>query len=193
MAGMTDGLSERRELREWRVVSRRRVFDGRPWLDVWSEDIELPDGRVVSGFYRLEMPDYVVVVPFVEDGVLVQRQYKHGPGSVGLHLPAGYIEPDEKPLDAARRELVEETGYEAADWTLLGRFVNDGNRGSGTGHFFAARRAHPVRPPDGHDLEEAETLVMNVDELVEAARRGEVPLLSVAAALALAVIDDARR
>ena len=177
------------ESQEWRVLSRRRLFDGRPWVDVWAEDVELPDGRVIEGFYKLAMPDYVVVVPFVERGVLVQRQYKHGAGRVGLHLPAGYIEAGEEPLAAAQRELREETGYEADNWRFLGQFANDGNRGSGIGHFFAANGARPVRLPDNGDLEDSETFVTSFDELVDAARRGEVALLSTMAAIGLAAID----
>ena len=177
------------ELHEWRVLSRRRLFDGRPWVEVWAEDVELPDGRVMKGFYKLAMPDYVVVVPFVEQGVLVQRQYKHGAGRVGLHLPAGYIEAGEEPLAAAQRELREETGYEADNWRFLGQFANDGNRGSGIGRFFAANGARPVRLPDNGDLEDSETFVTSFGELVDAARRGEVALLSTMAAIGLAAID----
>jgi ADP-ribose pyrophosphatase len=181
------------ESREWRVVARRRLYDARPWLDVWAEDVQLPDGRVIEDFYKLEMPDYVIVVPFVGDDVVVQRQYKHGPRSVGLHLPGGYLDPGEQPLDAARRELMEETGYEADVWTFLGTFANDGNRGAGRAHFFAARRTRQVRPPDGGDLEDSELMLLSLEELVAAARRGEVSLLSIVAAIGLAVIDSASR
>lgn len=181
------------ELREWRVVARRRLYDASPWLVVWAEEVQLPDGRVVDDFYKLEMPDYVVVVPFVGDDVIVQRQYKHGTGSIGLHLPGGYLDPGEQPLDAARRELIEETGYESDVWRFLGTFANDGNRGAGHAHFFAARSARRVRPPDGGDLEDTELVLMSLEELVAAARRGDVSLLSIVAAIGLAVIDSATR
>ncbi|MGH2499881.1 MAG: NUDIX hydrolase, partial [Candidatus Limnocylindria bacterium] len=60
---------------------------------------------------------------------MVVRSYKHGPRAVGLSLPAGYLDDGEEPLDAARRELREESGHEAEGWTSLGRFVVDGNYG----------------------------------------------------------------
>ena len=69
--------------------------------------------------------------------------------------------------------------------------MNDGNRGSGAAYVFAAR--DPVRRPDGADLEESETIVMSLDDLVDAARQGEVPLLFIVAALGLAVMNHAAR
>jgi hypothetical protein len=112
--------------RHWRVRRRQLTLNADPWLRVWKEDLALPDERMVDGFFTIEMPDYVVIVATTAIGeILTQRGYKHGPRRVCTSLPAGFIEPGEEPLDGAKRELLEETGYVAREWELLGRFVND--------------------------------------------------------------------
>ena len=173
--------------RSWETIARREVLDRRPWLRVWSEDVRLPDGRVIADFSTIEMPDFVVIVALTTDGfVVAERNYKHGPRRVGLHLPAGYLETGEDPLAAAQRELLEETGYAAEDWAPLGHFVNDGNRGCGTGHYFLARGAHQIAPPDAGDLEEIAVELHTLDALLAATRSGEVNVLSIATAIGLA-------
>ena len=180
-------------LEPWATLTRREIADGRPWLRLWAEDVQLPDGRVVEGFYTLDMPDYVVVVALTPaEQVVVERNYKHGPRRVCLNLPAGYLEPGEEPLAAARRELLEETGYVAEEWVLLGSFVNDGNRGGGTGFLFLARHARRVAEPNAGDLEEMVIGLMPLDELTQAAHRGEVAVLSIAAAIGLAIAARSR-
>jgi ADP-ribose pyrophosphatase len=175
-------------LEHWETLSRREVADGRPWVRLWAEAVRLPDGHVVEGFFTIEMPDYAVVVALTPDGrVVVERNYKHGPRRVCLNVPAGYVEQGEDPLAAARRELLEETGYVADEWVSLGSFTNNGNRGCGVGHLFLARQAQKVAEPDAGDLEEMEIGLMGLDEVIEAVRRGDVAVLSVAAAIGLAV------
>ena len=178
---------------EWRIIARRQVFDASPWLEVWTEDVVLPDGRQVDDFYRLEMPDYVVVVAFVARKVAVQRQYKHGARQVGLYLPAGYIERDETPLAAAKRELLEETGLAAERWAFLGQYVVDGNRGAGTAHIFLADGATHRQAPSSGDLEAATLSFITLKDLAHAVREGDVPQLVMAAAIGLAVIEESRR
>lgn len=177
-----------RPLSPWEMLARRELLDGRPWLRVWAEDVRLPDGRVIEDFYTIEMPDYVVVIALTPDArVVIERNYKHGPRRVCLNLPAGYLDAGEDPHAAAQRELLEETGYVAEEWRPLGSFANDGNRGCGRGHFFLARGARQAAAPDSVDLEEMEIGLLPLDELAQAAFRGDVGILSIAAAIGLAV------
>ncbi len=172
----------------WEVVARREVLDRRPWLRVWSEDVRLPDCRVIADFSTIDAPDFVVIVALTTDHLVVaERNYKHGPRRVSLHLPAGYLEPGEDPLLAAQRELLEETGYAADEWSPLGSFVSDGNRGNGTGHFFLARGACRIASPNAGDLEEIAVTLQPLAALVAATRNGEVNVLAIAAAIGLAV------
>ncbi len=173
----------------WRVVARRSVANREPWLHLWEEDVQLPDGRVIPGFNIIEMPDAVIIVAVTDDGrVIVERAYKHGPRRVCLGLPAGYIEAGEEPLLAAQRELREETGYEAREWFSLGVFLRDGNRGCGSVHLFLARGAVQTTEANAGDLEAIVVFTMPFAALLKAARRGDVPLLDIVAAISLAAL-----
>jgi ADP-ribose pyrophosphatase len=187
-AGQPEGAPASEAIpRPWRTLGRRSLADQRPWLRLWAEDVELPDGRVVEGFLGLEMPDVVMVVALTPDNQVVAiRSYKHGPRRVCLNLPAGYLEPGEEPLAAAQRELREETGHAAEAWTALGSFAGDGNRGAGTTHLYLARDARRVAAPDSGDLEEIAVEEVALDALLRATRDGGVAVLSVAAAIGLA-------
>lgn len=175
--------------RHWRVRRRRLALNADPWLRVWKEDVQLPDERIVEGFVTIEMTDFVVIVAMTPGGeILTQRGYKHGPRRVCLSLPAGFIEPGEAPLGAAMRELREETGYLASSWEALGHFVNDGNRGSGSGHLYLAREATQVAEPNSGDLETVTIELMSLDSLLRATQSGEVGDIPNAAAIGLAAV-----
>lgn len=80
-----------------------------------------PDGRPAQSFYSIVAPDWINVVPLTPDGtVLMVRQYRFGIEDFTLEIPGGMCDPGEDPADAARRELVEETGAVAREIVELG-------------------------------------------------------------------------
>lgn len=172
----------------WRVLATRDLFSAPPWLKVQSQRVRLPDGREVDDFHRVTLPDYALVFAEREDGrVLVLRQYKHGVGSVSLTFPAGtFNDPAEDPLACARRELMEETGYEARSWRPLGRYVAHANAFGNAAHFFHATGCRKVAEPNSGDLEEMELLLMTREEVFAAVRGGKFKLVSQLSILGLA-------
>ena len=173
----------------WTVRHRRSQLRRPPWLEVFREHIELPSGRQIDDFYTVEMQDFVVVVALTPDNtVVVERLYRHGSGGVTWSLPAGYVHPGKSALESAILELREETGYEARDWTLLGRFIVDGNRGCGWCSCFLARRAKRVCEPSSDDLSEVVTSLVPWDRLIHLLAAGEMVEMASAAALGLAAI-----
>lgn len=84
-------------------------------FDVINEDVQLPDGTTAE-FDYLSEDESVVILPFRPDGdVVVIEEWRHAVRRRNRGLPAGTLEPGESPAEAARRELTEETGYEATE------------------------------------------------------------------------------
>ena len=181
-----------RRVRKWKTLARRVLLSRLPWMEVGDERIELPDGRVIDGFLWVKTREFAIVAAITPDGqVVLERSYKHGPRRVAVALPAGYLEDGESPLETARRELLEETGYQADEWKSLGSFTVDGNYGVSVEHAFLATNARRTRDPGGvghDDLEEIELFTLPLSEAVALIERGEVAQLSSAAALALAAV-----
>ena len=169
--------------------SQRTVFDGGKYLQVEYRQVEWPNGKVIDDWAWVTTPDYVNIVAETEDGRLVCfRQIKYALHEPALALIGGYMEPGEDPLNAAQRELREESGYAATDWIDLGCYPVDANRGMGSGHFYLARRARFVGKTESDDLEEQETLLLTREQVREALLRGEFRVMAWAAAMALALL-----
>ena len=135
-------------MRPWRTRSRRTLLERSPWLTVESHAVELPDGEVIEDWPWIVGREFVNVFAETKEGsFLVFRQVKYAVEGTSLAPVGGYLDDGEEPLAAARRELLEETGHAAADWTPLGRYVVDGNRGAGVGHLYLARGARKVAVP----------------------------------------------
>jgi len=107
-----------KDLTEKRIAGER-VFDGK-LLKVHRDRVRLPDGGEGVREY-IRHPGACAIVPLFDDGrVLLERQFRYPHGREFIEIPAGKLEPGEPPLETAKRELLEETGYVAGEWTRLG-------------------------------------------------------------------------
>ena len=175
-------------MQPWKTKDRKTILEQRPWLVVEHHTVELPDGRLILEWPWIITPDYVNVVAVTEDGYFVCfRQVKYGLDGETLGIVGGFVEAGEDPFVAARRELLEETGYESADWVPLGSFCVDPNRGIATGHLYLARNARYIKPRNADDLEEQEIVFLTRTEIESALANGEVKVLAWAASIAFAL------
>jgi len=100
---------------------------------------------VLSPFYVLEEKEWVHVVALNSGGqVLLTRQYRHAAGLVCTELPCGAVEAGEAPLEAAKRELREETGHTAEEWTPIAALFANPARQTNRVHCFLARGLNRV-------------------------------------------------
>jgi len=157
-------------------------------MQLYSDDVRLPDGRQVEGYLHLETPGYAVIVPVDRQGHIgLVRSYKRGVDGVDVQPPAGVLDPGEAPLASAQRELREELGAEAQAWHPLGSYVLSGNYGAGQAHLFLATGCRTVTEPDSGDLEEQQVLWVPAETVREAWAAGAFRQLGTAAALGLAL------
>ena len=173
----------------WRVLRSRLLLDRWPWLRVYGQDVELPNGVVVEDFVRAEMRGFSMVVALTSDQrVVMVEHYRMGVGEVCFEFPAGGLnEGGEDPLAAAQRELLEETGYAAPTWEPLGRYVVDANRGMGAAHLYLARGAERVAEQCLDDTEDIRVHLVDLPTLRAWVREGNLRTLPAAAAAGLAL------
>ncbi len=165
---------------EWEVVSEKHILRDE-YMDLRAVRFRMPDGSEAEPFYRYSRRSYVVVVARDEEGKFIcVRQYRFGIGKVTVEFPAGGIEsngseygaPKEGTLDAARRELQEETGYVSEDWTHLITVPSNATIADNYAHVYFADNCRRV---SGLHLDETEFLepeIYTAEEIEEMIQDG---------------------
>jgi ADP-ribose pyrophosphatase len=151
-------------------LSSDLVYDG-GLLKVRRDAIRLPDGESAWREY-VEHPGAVMMLAFLDaDTILLERQYRYPHGRHFIELPAGKLEPDEAPLGTAKRELIEECGYEASEWWEIATLTPSIGYSNEIIVLYGARGLTHV----GAKLdvgEHLETLPVRLDEALEWVRDG---------------------
>jgi ADP-ribose pyrophosphatase len=170
-----------KDLTEQRIASEL-VFDGK-LLKVYRDQVRLPDGSHGEREY-IRHPGAVAVVPLFDDrSVLLERQFRYPQGRVFIEVPAGKLEPNEPHLDTAKRELLEETGYSAAEWTRLGVIHTAIAYTNEAIEIFIARKLRQEGAAQLDAGEFVETLIAPFDEAIAMVRDGRITDSKTVAAL----------
>lgn len=179
-----------RILRKWKTLSKKTLLNLGSFLTVEKHELQLPDGKIIPDWSWIITPDIVLVVAVNEkQDFLCIRQTKYAIRGIALAPVGGMIEPGEEPLNAAKRELLEETGFSSEKWIRLGSYVLDPNHGIATVNLFMALDIKKVAEPDElqKDLEDQQIVFLSLKETHSALREGRFKTVQWSAAVALAL------
>jgi ADP-ribose pyrophosphatase len=151
---------------KWQIKSSKNIVKDR-WISLRSDQCILPNGKLIEPYYVLEYSNWVNIVPITKNNEIVMiRQYRHGINDTILELPCGSIEPYDKfPLEAAKRELLEETGFGSDDFIRLCKLSpNPANHTNFSFSFIALNTVY-LQSQNLDETEQIEVVILPIQEV----------------------------
>jgi 8-oxo-dGTP pyrophosphatase MutT (NUDIX family) len=162
-------------LKPWKILESRYLYKTNG-VALRTDRCEIPNGNVFEP-YIIECGTWVNVIALTKRReVVLERQYRHAVGQVLLEIPAGVMEPeDESPLQAAKRELLEETGYTSENFIEVGRTYSNPATHTNLTYSFLALDVELVGQQNLDATEEIDISLVPFDEFVRLAKAGDLP------------------
>ncbi|WFU09934.1 NUDIX hydrolase [Rhizobium sp. CB3090] len=185
---LTSILPDATDLPPWQVKSSKHLLHDR-WLKVRADACVTAEGVEIAPYYVLEYPDWVQVVALdAEDNIYLVQQYRHALGVVSLELPGGAIDAnDASPVEAATRELREETGLSASEWEYVSALAPNPATHSNRSHIVLARNVEISGKPVDDPTERIRLIRMPIRQAIKLALEGKMIQTIHIAALTLAL------
>ncbi len=165
----------------WKTIKSEKLIDDYH-VGVHKDAVQLPDGAVIEDFYTVTIPDAAMVAAITEDGkILLKTEYRYACREEVIECPAGMFERNETdPLAVAKRELLEETGYESDDWTYLGPTWESTSKLTNRMHLFLARNCRQTSSQHLDANEHLTVIALFLDTAVEMVMNGTIKANSTA-------------
>ncbi|MCX6078569.1 MAG: NUDIX hydrolase [Chloroflexi bacterium] len=162
-------MPETMPIKPWKVIE-----SSRPRKNLRVDKCELPNGSIIETMI-LEYGTWATIVGITkQQEVILIQQYRHGAGRVIWEFPGGVVDQDESPLQAAKRELLEESGYSSATWIETGMVSANPDTHTNLIHTFLALDIEKVAAQNLDDTEEIDVFPTPLDEVIQMAIKGEL-------------------
>ena len=161
-------------IQPWKVTRSEMLLDGRIFK-VRKDVVVNPRTGQPHDMFVLEQPNWVNVIPLTPDErVVMVEQWRHGTRSVHLETPGGLMEDGETPEQCARRELLEETGYEAGEVVRLGTVHPNPAIQNNLQHYVLATNCRHVAAPALDSAEDIMVRLVPLSEVPDMIRTGKI-------------------
>ncbi|WP_437919360.1 NUDIX hydrolase [Sphingobacterium sp. LRF_L2] len=151
-------------MEKWTLLDSKYIIK-RPWATLRVDKLQLPNGNIKDEYYVLEYPTWVNMIGITSDNqILFVQQYRHGADEILTELPAGVVEEGEDPEVAARRELLEETGYAFDSIEKICQlYANPATSGNIT-YTYLLKGGRKVQEQELDNSEDIDVVLMSIDE-----------------------------
>lgn len=176
-------ISEVNDDMSWEVLESEYLYK-RPWLTAKREHVKLPTGAEIKDFYVLEYPDFCNVIAITQEGkFLLERQYRHAQHYTGYEIPAGCVEVGEDPMEAAKRELYEETGFGGGEWSHFMTISPNAGACTNYSHTYLAVGVEQLSNQHLEESEDIKIILMESEEVFRMLKNDEFHQAMMAAPL----------
>jgi len=177
-------------MNKWTIKSENELFRKRIFA---MRDLEChhPDKDVTHRFFTLTSPDWINIVAITEDGRFIMvRQHRLGTDEITMETPGGLAEENEPPEETARRELREETGYEAGEVHLLKKLTNNPAIFNNYIYYYYAANCKKVHEQNLDAAEDIEVVTCSRDEIIDMINHGLINHTIIVCALYLYFLSE---
>lgn len=159
----------------WKVLSSSYLFKDL-WFTVRKDKCITPENTIVDPYYVYEFPTWVTVVALTEEKkIIMVRQYRHALGETLMEIPGGCVDDTDKSfVEAAQRELLEETGYVCDQYEYLGKISANPSTNSNIMHMYLALNGKKIKEQELDHNEEIEVYLFSIEEVKDMLKNNEI-------------------
>ena len=158
----------------WKIKKTERILDSE-FVKVDKDDVTLPQGREIKDFYKVTIKDCAAIMAITPDNrIILKKEYRHCYGKELIEVPAGVLEDGEEPIQAAKRELEEETGYTSEKWAYLGKTVESSAKLTNYMYIYLAEDCKKVSNQKLDYGEDIEVIEVGLNEAIEMIMNNEI-------------------